>query len=301
MSNRQARREQSRSSRSPARNKRTQRPAPGRAPKQGGGGPDLFSPPYLIGLTILIVALAAVLIYAASRGGDDQNTDLVAALQAAHENFPQDLADGATVGDPDAPLKLDMYEDFQCGFCLRHTAEAEPTLIQEYVTTGKVQITYKHLPVLGTESLRAASASQCAADQDRFWDYHNTLFIQQAENGPAHNQGTFSDGNLRQFAVDLGLDMDQFNECFDSDKHLSLIQEQTRDASAFGLTGTPSFVLNGTPLGSGGFDLDGWRRVLDEAYTSVTSSPTPGAAESPTPGATESPTAGATTTPAGGN
>lgn len=291
MSNRQARREQSRSSRNTARNRRAARPAPGKAPRQGGGGPDLFSLPYLLGLSALIVALAVVLIFVAGRGGGG-DSDMVAALQDAHENFPQDLAAGASVGDPDAPLKLDMYEDFQCGFCLSHTAEAEPTLIEEYVKTGKLQITFKHLPVLGTESLRAATASQCAADQDRFWDYQNRLFLEIAEKNPARNSGAFSDDNLRKFASDVGLDVDEFDQCFNSDTHLALIQQQERDARAFGLTGTPSFVINGQPLGSGGFDVEGWRRVLDEAYSNVTASPTVGAGESPSPEAEATPASG---------
>jgi len=290
MSNRQARREQSRTSRTTARNKRATRPAPGQPPQKGGGGFDLFSPPYLIGVSVLIVALAVVLIMISRGGGDDSS--MAASLRDAQANFPQELARGATVGSPDAPLQLDMYEDFQCIFCLRHTAEAEPTLVEEYVKAGKLQLTYKHLPLLGTESLRAALASQCAADQDRFWDYQNTLFTYQAEQGPGRNKGYYSDENLRRFASDLSLDMDEFNDCYNSDKHLSLVQEQQRTAGAFGLSGTPSFVLNGQPLGSGGFDLEGWRRVLDEAYTNVIASPAAGATESPTQDAQASPTAG---------
>jgi protein-disulfide isomerase len=275
MSNRQARREQSRTARTTARTKRPTKPAPGQPPKKSGGGPDLFSAPYLIGLSILIVAMAVLLIVVAGRGGDGES-DMAANLREAHENLPQDMASGASLGNADAPVKLDMYEDFQCIFCLRHTADAEPTIVEEYVKTGKVQITFKHFPALGTESVRAALASQCAADQERFWDYHNQLFLYQAERGLTVNQGRYSDDNLRRFANDLGLDMTEFNACFDSDKHLSLITEQQRTGRAYGITGTPSFVINGQPLGSGGFDVEGWRRVLDEAYTSATASPTPG-------------------------
>lgn len=298
MSNRQARREQSRTR--PSRGQRTQRPsraAPGRAPKRPGGGPDLLSRPYLIGVSVVIVVLAAILVFIASRGGES-DSELVKKLKDAREALPLELASGAKLGKDEAPIKLAVFEDIQCPFCLKYTANQEPTLVEEYVKSGKMQITYNHLTLLGTESLRGALAMQCAADQNKFWEYHNKVFLVEAEAGQATTEkvdvGRFSDDKLKQYASDLGLDRTKFDECFNTDKYLQDIQNSRRTASSLGLNGTPSFVINGTPLGQGAPDsLDGWRKLLDDAYTQLTSSPTPAAT---TPGA-GSPTASPATSP----
>ena len=97
---------------------------------------------------------------------------------------------------------------------------------------------------LGEESKWAAEAAECAADQDKYWEYHDKLFASQ--NG--ENQGTFAKENLKKFAADLGLDTDQFNECMDSGKHTDLIQSDTSMAQQIGVQSTPSFLVNGTPL-----------------------------------------------------
>ena len=97
---------------------------------------------------------------------------------------------------------------------------------------------------LGEESKWAAEAAECAADQDKYWEYHDKLFASQ--NG--ENQGAFAKENLKQFAADIGLDTDQFNECMDSGKHAELIQSDTSMAQQIGVQSTPSFLVNGTPL-----------------------------------------------------
>jgi protein-disulfide isomerase len=298
MSNRQARREQSRTTRTT----RPSRPAPGRAPKKssGGGGPNLLSRPYLIGVSLVIVALAVVLGVVASRSGGGGTTDqYTAALQTAATALPADLANGAKLGKDDAPLKLTEFEDFQCPFCLKYTATQEPTLISEYVKTGKLQIIYLNLPILGkTESVQAAIAGLCAADQggDKFWRYKDLLFTAEAKAGQADSEktdvGRFSNANLKDFATQAGLDRTKFDTCLDnsSDK-VNTITDQTRQAKSFGITGTPGFLINGAPFGTGTPNsLDDWRKVLDGVLNA-----TPTAAGSASPATTGTP---ATASPA---
>ena len=86
-----------------------------------------------------------------------------------------------------------------------------------------VRLGYWHVAFLGEESQWAAEASECAADQDKFWEYHDKLFASQ--NG--ENQGAFNKDNLKQFAADLKLDTAAFNECLDSGKYTQAVQEQT--------------------------------------------------------------------------
>ena len=310
MSNRQARREQSRTTTRPTRPKST---PPGKTPKRSGGGPDLLSMPFLAGATVLIVALAVILGVLISRGGTSSDAALVSAIQTSTTEIPANLANVTKLGKDDAKIKLVEYEDFQCPFCLAYTAQQEPTLIKEYVATGKMQITYKTYALLGTESVKAGEAALCAADQNKFWPYHDKLFLVQAEAGQHSNEqrdvGRFSDSNLKQYAADLGLDTTKFNSCYDSNKYQDQVNSEYTEGKQLGISGTPGFVIDGTPLSGTPSTLDSWRQALDQIYAAT---PTPvgaTAAASGTPAAgtgtpapsgspAASPSAAVTTAPA---
>ena len=199
---------------------------------------------------------------------------LVTAMQAATADLPLRMAQGNKLGNDNAPIKLIEFEDFQCPYCLRYSITQEPTLISEYVKTGQLQITYQTLPILGDESVNAAEAAQCAADQDEFWQYHNLLFLTQAQAGQSSNEqrqvGRFSGDNLKSMATTLGLDRAAFDSCYDSGKYEQLIEDQYQQAHDYGLTGTPGFVINGKPLGSGvPPSLDYWRQLFRQYLPGV--------------------------------
>ncbi len=307
MSNRQARRDQMRNSRQ-QRAQGASRPTrssggPGKPRKSGGGGlTAILSRPFLLVVTALIVGLAVVLgiLLANQDSGDGGLADKIATGKA---EFPYDMANGTKVGKDDAPLKLVQFEDFQCPFCLGYTGEDEPTLINEYVKTGKLQIEFRHLTVLGTESLAAAKGGECAAEQNKFWQYHNELFLAQAKAGQQTsekvNVGRFSDDRLKKYAADLGLDTARFNACFDNPATLEAVQNDQREATTFGIRSTPGFLINNQPLGSGApVDLTEWRRVLDEKLKELNTTPTAtttASATATTPAATASPTTPAAT------
>ena len=278
MSNRQARREQSRTT---PRTSRPKTPQPGKTPRKPGGGPDLLSLPFLAGATILIVVLAVVLGVLVSRGGSSSSSDtaLVSAIQTSTAALPKDLMNGTKLGKDTAKIKLTEYEDFQCPFCLRYTAEQEPTLIKEYVATGKMQIIYMNYPIIGAESVKAAQAGLCAAAQNLFWPYHDKLFLVEAQAGQATTEqrdvGRFSDANLKLYAKDVGLDTTKFNTCFDSGTYANQVSTEYSDGRAFGISGTPGFLINGTPIGTGTpASIAAWRTALDKIYN-ATEVPTP--------------------------
>ncbi len=294
MSNRQARREQQRTTRQT----RPTRPAPGRQGGRGGtpakrsGGPNLFSPLYLIVVGIIVVAMVAVIAIVKVSGGGGSDAALVTKLQQARADLPLDLAKGTSIGKDDAPLKLVSYEDFQCPFCLKYTAEQEPELINQFVKTGKLQITYKNLPILGKgESTRAAIAGECAADQNQFWQYHNKLFTVEAQAGQVSAEkidaGRFSDDNLKRYATELGLDRTKFDACMASPDKLTLLTTQQREAKQYGFNGTPAFLINGQPLGSGTpSSIADWQKIFDQVLA------TPTATASASPAGTGTPAAG---------
>lgn len=272
MTNRQARREQSRSMRQQRGTPRGGRPSNrGGSPSGGGGGSSFLSLPFIAGAGVLVALLLAVLVAFTMFGGSDDDSAAVTALRDNHANFPTEMASGNSVGDADAPIVLTEYSDFQCPFCLRHAVENEGVIIEEFVKTGKVRFEFKHYPILGQDSVRGATATQCAARQNRFWDFQNRLFLIQAEagqlTGARNNVGRFSEANLRDVASDLGLDLSQYDACMAGDEAFAEVSTQQDEARSFGLTGTPGFLINGFPLTAGNpANADAWREILEAAY-----------------------------------
>jgi protein-disulfide isomerase len=147
-------------------------------------------------------------------------------------------------GNPDAPVTIIEFADFQCPYCGRFAADAWQQLDETYIQNGTVRFGYQHFAFLGPESQWAAEASECAAEQDAFWAYHDLLFDRQS----GENRGAFSKDNLKQFAAEAGLNTGSFNACLDSGKYVSLVQTETAGAQSLGVNGTPAFLVNGRPL-----------------------------------------------------
>lgn len=119
---------------------------------------------------------------------------------------------------------------------------------------------YWHFAFLGPESQWAGEASECAADQDAFWEYHDKLFDSQS----GENQGAFNKDNLKRFSVELGLDTQAFDECLDSGKYTSLVQNETQAAQSLGVRSTPTFLVNGKPvIGAQPFEV--FQQYIEEA------------------------------------
>jgi len=154
---------------------------------------------------------------------------------------------GVHLGDPNAPVKVDVYEDFRCSVCLYYTQNYEPQIIQTYVDTGKVYYTFHSYIVIdgndGTDaSYRSANAALCAAEQGRFWDYHDTLYANQT----SEDASLFTDERLVTMAQNLNLDMTAFNQCYQAKKYASDINNDISQAHSLNLSGTPSILVNGT-------------------------------------------------------
>ncbi len=147
-------------------------------------------------------------------------------------------------GDQNAPVTIIEFGDFQCPFCGRFAATTESQIDEQYIQSGKVRFGYWNFAFLGTESTWAAEAAECAADQNKFWEFHDKLYSSQS----GENKGAFNKDSLKKFAESLGLDTSAFNECLDSGKYTQLIQEESSTASSIGVRSTPTFLINGQPL-----------------------------------------------------
>jgi len=154
---------------------------------------------------------------------------------------PRPDAKGLSMGDPNAPVKVEEFSDFQCPGCLFFFINGEPTLVRQYVETGKVQFTYTPLAFLGVESTMAATAAYCAAEQNRFWDYHDMLFANQT----GENVGDFAERRLIAFADHLDLDTRAFRSCYRENEYEQNLMENTARGDQVSVAQTPSFLVNG--------------------------------------------------------
>ena len=119
---------------------------------------------------------------------------------------------------------------------------------------------FLHLPIIGDESVRAAEASECAGEQDRFWEYHDTLF----ENWNGENQGAYADENLVGFAVNVGIDETRFRECLDSRRYLELIGTHRQLARSINVGATPTVIIQNQVL-PGLRDFEEYRQQMELA------------------------------------
>lgn len=149
-----------------------------------------------------------------------------------------------TMGDPNAPVKMDVWEDFQCSGCLSYSKNLEPQVVSAYIDTGKVFYTFHFYPFIdggSGESHQAANAAMCASAQGRFWDYHDMLFA----NWLGENAGSFTDARLLAFAQKIGLDMTAFQSCFQANTYASQIAQDAQAGGKLGVPPTPGIFVNG--------------------------------------------------------
>ncbi len=191
----------------------------------------------------LIVVAAALIVAALVRGNipGGRSDEVTPAPTLAS----RPATNGTSMGDPAAPVKLDVWEDFQCSACLYFSQQEEPQIIAQLIATGKVYYTFHMYPFIDGsrgESQDAANAAMCASEQGRFWDYHDALFA----NWIGENAGSFTPPRLVAFAEKISLDMVAFNSCFPANKYADLIQKDFQAGKQHGVQSTPSIFVNGT-------------------------------------------------------
>ncbi len=171
------------------------------------------------------------------------------------------------LGDPSAPITIIDFSDFQCYLCARYVKATEPLINQTYIQTGKVILIFKHLPNRGFDSMDAALAAECTNDQRKFWQFHKILY----DNQKPIDSGWVSKDNLKKFASQIvGLDMQQFEICFDTKKYKEFIERDLTLGSSFGLHDTPSFIIVNSKDGSnpeilkGAYPFPSFKSIIDK-------------------------------------
>ena len=190
--------------------------------------------PWLIGAGVLFVVLIVV-------------TVLLSGPTSSASIEPPDVDEGyinrTTLGDPDAPVTVEAWEDFLCPACGDWAREIEPKLIADYVESGDVKLEFHQFPLQmhAPGAQMGAQASECAADQNMFWPYHDRLFAEAASRG----QAGFQLERLVDYANDLEMDEGIFRQCMISQEHRAAVDASVNQAVQMGLNSTPSILVNG--------------------------------------------------------
>jgi protein-disulfide isomerase len=192
-----------------------------------------------VAVVVVVIALAA--------GGDDAperraGESVAGQLETAalFRGIPQD---GITLGDPRAPVTLVEFADLQCPFCADYTRQVMPTLVTDYVATGRVKMVFRNVAFIGTDSTRGAQMAAAAGLQDKLWDYIHLFYTNQGE----ENAGYVTDEFLRRIGSGVrGLDVERAM----NDRGVASVQRQLNEAQtewqASGSTGTPAFLVGRT-------------------------------------------------------
>jgi protein-disulfide isomerase len=191
-----------------------------------------------IGATIFAVILLAQ----APRASDD-TADVALRVPAIVRGAGVAL-DGRALGSSEAPVVVELWEDFQCPACSRFTRVVEPSIVERFVPTGSVRVVFRDFAFLGAESIDAAVAARCSGEQGEFWAYHDWLYANQ--NG--ENAGWFSPARLGAIAARLELDRGVFDACVDRADVRADVESETAAGRALGVASTPTVMVDGAPF-----------------------------------------------------
>lgn len=195
----------------------------------------------------LVAAIVVIAAVGAMIGGGDRD-----------DVSPSSQWTTLVMGDPDAPIHVIEYSDFQCPFCGIFARNIRPRLIEEFVDTGKIRFEWRNYPVFGPFSTLAAHGAMCAVEQGAFWPYHDALFARIDEmKASEKNLDT-----LVKIASSIGLDAREFRACMVEDRYAEDVAATLREGRERGVMGTPTFIINGVMM-VGAQPVETWRQVVE--------------------------------------
>ncbi len=175
------------------------------------------------------------------------------------------------LGDPNAPISIIEFSDYQCQFCARFYSDTLPLLKSQYIETGKVNLISRDFPIqkIHSNAMSTALASECANEQGKFWEYHDVLF--ETQNTWKQDKSDVIILTLKQFAKDLNLNQEQFDSCLDSSKYAQEVNQDMADGQKYVVTGTPTFFVGNEEVGYssifGAQSFSDFRIMIDEKLT----------------------------------
>jgi len=164
-------------------------------------------------------------------------------------------------GNSNAKVTVIEFADFRCPFCEQWYKTIEPSLMKDYVNTGKVKFAFRNYAFLGPASTLAAEAGECANDQGQFWAWHDYMYSHQPDES---DTSMFTNDNLTQIAGNLGMDTSQFSSCLSSKDASDKAAKDLSEGSTAGVSGTPTTFVNGVAI-VGAVPYDQLKAAIDNA------------------------------------
>ena len=225
---------------------------------KSNGGDGKGKRDYFLPMSILVAAvlIAGAIIFAMMyKGGSVAPSDNGNGAAQNTGDIMKIVGRDTVLGDPNAPITIVEYGDYQCPYCNLFFMETQPLIVKNYVESGKVKMVFRNLIVNDRsatqhESHNAALAVECAKDQNKFWDFHDALSQLEFKDESANPQSSENNNNLNKdafmnIAKNLGMDQGKFATCFDSGQYSSNIQAESDQALKYGINATPAFFING--------------------------------------------------------
>ena len=198
--------------------------------------------PVIVAGTFVVIVIAVIIGFTSYQTGWESSNEVVMEQFLKSQQKAQlEFENGSPIlGSESAPVTIVEFGDYQCEACYHWFHNTRATLIGNYIETGKAKLVFVDLLFLGHDSPKAAHASYCAEDQEKYWEYHTILYTFQ--DGPP-DSGWADRDRLNSFAFSLDMNMDEFNECMDSSKYKQRVKANYDDAVKNGATQTPTFIL----------------------------------------------------------
>ncbi|HUF25618.1 MAG TPA: thioredoxin domain-containing protein [Gemmatimonadaceae bacterium] len=226
---------------------------------------------FVLGAVALVGAVA--LIYIATRPPQRPMVTTIDPAANTGEARPH------VYGDPNAPVTIAEFADFQCGWCAQFAIVTQPDVKRRIVDAGLANYHFYDFPLPGhANAFPAAHAAACAADQGRFWEMHDQIFMGQNDWAPRRNPK----GAFEEYARQIGLDTREWERCYDDQRHQERIQANAAEGMRRGVSSTPTFII-GNRMVSSAVGYDVIRAQVDSARVAQGLAPV-GAAPAPTPG-----------------
>jgi len=175
-------------------------------------------------------------------------------------------------GNQNAPITIIEFSDYQCPFCARFYTQTLPLIMEEYIEQGKAKLVYRDFPIQSSHpnAMPAAVAAECANEQGKYWEYHDTLFERQQEWNKL--DVTSAVATFKQYASEIEIMQEKFDSCLDTGKYLEEVRNDLNDGRDYGVDGTPGFFVGNDQIGyvklSGAQPFESFKKVIDSQLNS---------------------------------